>query len=130
MLRFTVLLFLGATLFLGGAHVVSAGEPVTPGGLSGAGAITDTVAGRSGYATGDNAPSLFSTLGSIVNVALGLLGVIFMILIIYSGFKWMTAGGSEEDVKKAQQTMKNAVIGLVVVMAAWVIYYFIDTALG
>ncbi len=124
--RLTALFLLSVTLFLGGVPVVRADDPVvTPGGLSGAGAITDTVAGQSGYTTGENAPSLFSALGSIVNVALGLLGVIFMILIIYSGFKWMTAGGSEEDVKKAQQTMKNAVIGLVVVMAAWIIYAFV-----
>ncbi|MDD4332596.1 MAG: hypothetical protein PHT51_00605 [Patescibacteria group bacterium] len=63
--------------------------------------------------------------GSIINVFLGLLGIIFIALIIYAGFNWMTAGGEEEKVKNAQETIKKAVIGLVIVVSSYAIYRFI-----
>jgi hypothetical protein len=64
-------------------------------------------------------------IGSIISVALGLLGVIFVILMIYAGFLWMTAGGNEETVKKAKKWLANAVIGLIIVLAAYAISTFV-----
>jgi hypothetical protein len=37
----------------------------------------------------------------------------------------MTAGGNEEQLKKAQKNLSNAVIGLVIILASWSISYFI-----
>ncbi|HOZ53204.1 MAG TPA: pilin [bacterium] len=78
-----------------------------------------------GYAEADSG-SLASTLGIIVNVILSLLGIIFVVLMIVGGFQWMTAGGNEEAVKKAQSRIKNAIIGLVVVVSAYAIWNLID----
>jgi hypothetical protein len=64
-------------------------------------------------------------VAGIIKVALGLLGIIFIILIIVSGFRWMMAGGNEEQIKKAQTIIKNAVVGLIIVMAAYAITYFV-----
>jgi hypothetical protein len=64
-------------------------------------------------------------IANIIAIALGLLALLFLTLTITAGFKWMNAGGNEEDVKKAQTSLKNAVIGLVVVLAAYTITYFI-----
>jgi hypothetical protein len=68
---------------------------------------------------------LIVLVGSIVNILLGLLGIFFTILIIIGGVQWMTAGGSEEKIKKAQGLIKNAVIGLCVVVGAYALAYFI-----
>ena len=62
--------------------------------------------------------------GKIIQWALGFLGLIFLVLIIVAGFKWMTSGGNEDEVKKAQALMKNAVIGLIIILAAWSLTYF------
>jgi hypothetical protein len=78
-----------------------------------------------GYAEADSG-SLATTLGIIVNVILSLLGIIFVVLMIVGGFHWMTAGGNEEAVKKAQSRIKNAIIGLVVVVSAYAIWNIID----
>lgn len=59
-------------------------------------------------------------IGSI-NIVLTLVGLIFLIMIIYSGFQWMTSGGNEELIKKARGRLINASIGLGVVLGAWVI---------
>ena len=65
----------------------------------------------------------------VVSAFLGLLGIIFLVLIIYSGFNWMTAGGDEEKVTKAKETLTRAVIGLIIITAAYSITYFVFTYL-
>ncbi|HNW55902.1 MAG TPA: hypothetical protein PKN62_02390 [bacterium] len=65
----------------------------------------------------------------IINIFLGLLGVIFLGLAIYSGFLWMTAGGKIDQVKKATDLLAQAVIGLVIILFAYAITYFIVNAL-
>ncbi len=65
----------------------------------------------------------------VIQVVLSLLGVIFLALTLVSGFKWMTAGGNEEQVKQATKTLKAAIIGLIIVLAAYSITYFIFTKL-
>ena len=70
-----------------------------------------------------------SILATIIGIALSLLALIFLVLTIMAGFKWMNAGGNEDDVKKAQTSLKNAIIGLVIVLAAYAITYFIFNTL-
>ena len=61
----------------------------------------------------------------IVRVALGLLGIIAVVLMIYAGFLWMTAGGNEERIGTAKKIMANGVIGLIIILAAYSITYFV-----
>ncbi|PIT94527.1 hypothetical protein COT98_03370 [Candidatus Falkowbacteria bacterium CG10_big_fil_rev_8_21_14_0_10_39_9] len=66
----------------------------------------------------------------IIRMALGLLGIIFLVLLVMGGYQWMTAGGSEEQVEKAQSRIKNGIIGLVIVLAAYAITAFVFTHLS
>lgn len=66
-----------------------------------------------------------SILGTIVQAFLSLLGIIFIGLMIYGGYNWMTAHGEEEKVNRAKSTIKNAIIGLVIVLASYVFWEFI-----
>lgn len=72
---------------------------------------------------------LLSIIGTIINVFLGLLGVVFLILIIYAGFRWMTAGGSEEQVNSAKKILINATVGLVITLSAYAIATFVINTL-
>ena len=78
---------------------------------------------------GKTDPTGSNSLGGIVATAvkafLGLLGIIFLVLIIYAGFNWMTAQGEEEKVTKAKETLQSAVIGLIIIIAAYSITYFV-----
>lgn len=62
---------------------------------------------------------------SLVNTALGLVGLIAVVFIIYAGFLWMTAHGSSEQIEKAQGTLKNATIGLAIILLARAISWFV-----
>ena len=64
-------------------------------------------------------------IAKVIKIVLGFLGVIFIILILYAGFTWMTAAGNEEKVKKAKDIMVAAVIGVTIVLMAYAITYFV-----
>ena len=88
-----------------------------------------TVAGPGG--AGFNTTATFDTIiGQVITMVLGLLGVIFLILAIYGGYNWMLARGNEEMVETAKKTITNAVIGLIVVLAAYAISWFVINAIG
>jgi len=78
-----------------------------------------------GFATADET-SLAKNLGLIVNTILSLLGVIFIILIVISGFKWMTASGNEKQVEDARKNITNAIIGLVITVSSYAIWRLIE----
>jgi hypothetical protein len=85
------------------------------------------VAGRgAGYETG---ATIEQQVGSLISVALSFLGVIFLLLMIYGGYMWMTAAGNDENVKKAQSLIKAAVIGVIIVTSAYAISYFVISKL-
>ena len=68
-------------------------------------------------------------IAGIIKAFLGLLGVIFIILIIYAGFTWMTAGGEEEKVRKSKEIIKRSIIGLAIIIAAYAITAFVFKSL-
>ncbi len=70
-------------------------------------------------------------IGNIISSLLAFIGIIFLILIIYAGFMWMTAGGNEEKVNMAISTAIRASVGLVIIAAAYLITKFLgQTVIG
>ena len=65
------------------------------------------------------------TAARIINYLLGLVGTLFVVLIVYAGYLWMTAGGEEQQIEKAKSYLKNGIIGLVIVLAAVAITLFV-----
>lgn len=83
-------------------------------------------AGEIGQGAGLGEPkSLTLIIGQIINVALGFLGIVLLVYLLYAGFLWMTAGGSSDQVKTAQGMIKNAIIGLIIIVAAFAISTFV-----
>ena len=64
-------------------------------------------------------------VAQIIKAFLQFLGVIFIVLIIYAGFTWMTSAGNEEKVGKAKKIIIAAVIGLALVLSAYAITVFV-----
>jgi len=90
--------------------------------LSNAWDISDDTAIEAGF---DDDIYFDSIVPVIIKTVLSLLGVIFMILMVYGGSIWMTAGGKEDRVKKAKDLIQAAIIGLVIVVSAYAISIFV-----
>ncbi len=77
------------------------------------------------------APKEVTTIiGNIIGNALSLTSVIFFILMIYGGFRWMLARGNDEDSKKALDTIIAAIIGIIIILASYAITNFVFNSLG
>ena len=83
--------------------------------------IDDDFAASTGLGNAD----LKQSIGNLIRVLLGFLGVIAVCIVLYGGFVWMTAGGSEDKVKKAQQIIVAGAIGLAIILSAWAITTFV-----
>ena len=83
-----------------------------------------TAAGKMGYdsAGGD---TLEQNVGLIINTVLSLMGVIYLLLIIYGGFLWFSASGNAQQTDKAKRLLRDASIGLIIVLGAYAISYFV-----
>ena len=83
------------------------------------------------YGANDGVPTdIRYTIARIINITLGFLGVIFFALVIFAGFQYMTAAGNEEQTKKAIGLLRNAVIGLVIILISWAITRYLVITLG
>ncbi len=69
--------------------------------------------------------SLQTTAGKIIKAVLTLVGTIFLVLMVYAGFKWMLARGRTEEVESAQKIIESSIIGLIVVVLAYAISTFV-----
>ncbi len=72
--------------------------------------------------------SIPEIIGAIIGIVLSFVGIIFLSLTIYAGFLWMTSGGNEIKVLKAKETLRNSIIGLVVILSAYSITKFVLSA--
>lgn len=68
---------------------------------------------------------LTATIGKLISALLSVLGVIFLLLIIWAGFTWMTAQGDPKKVDKAKDILITSVIGLIILLSAYAISTFV-----
>jgi len=65
--------------------------------------------------------TLPQVIGTVIRAALTLVGVIFLILMVYGGYLWMIARGNDELIQKAKDTIRSAIIGIIIVVGAYAI---------
>ncbi len=82
-----------------------------------------------GDATGLGQGDLKETIGSLIRVALGFLGVIAVVIVLLGGFKWMVAGGNDEKVAEAKRLIIAGIIGLAIILSAYAITSFVISSL-
>ena len=67
---------------------------------------------------------------NIIAIVLGFLGVLCVVMMMYGGFLWITAGGEEDKAKKGTTILFQAAVGAVIVFAAYTVTYFVLVQLG
>jgi len=69
--------------------------------------------------------SIEEIAGTVIQLVLGLLGLIALVIVLYAGFMWMTSAGNEEKISQAKKMLVAGVIGLVIILASYAITSFI-----
>lgn len=98
---------------------VQAEETATGKALSG----LEKTASSAGVNSGETDPAL--VIGKAIEILISILGVIFLIIVVYGGITWMTAQGKPEDVTKAKNMIIEGVIGLAICLGAYALSYFV-----
>ena len=104
-------------------------QPALAQGLKSATGMLDKIGGANGEKLGVSA-DLGTSIATVIKTILALVGTIFLILTIYAGIMWMTAQGEDEKVTKALNMIRSAIVGLVIVMSAYAITYFVTSKLA
>lgn len=82
--------------------------------------------GRIGYKTYNvDQDVLLGAIANVISIVLGVLGVIFLVMMIYFGARWMTAGGDTKVVQTAKDGIFSLVIGLIIILSAYAITSFV-----
>ncbi|MFH0854029.1 MAG: hypothetical protein V1891_00850 [bacterium] len=81
--------------------------------------------GKIAYGSEKPPKSATEIVAEIIKYALSFLGIIFLVLILYGGFLWMTAGGNDDKVAQSKTIIINGVIGLIIILSAYAITYFV-----
>lgn len=74
--------------------------------------------------------SLESLAATIIKIVLQIAGVVLLLLVIYGGAVWGTAGGDSAKVTKAKNIILYAAIGIFIIGASYAITLFILDSLG
>lgn len=78
-----------------------------------------------GFAESTGKTMLPTAVALVINVFIGLLGTLFIILIVVSGYNWFSAQGDTKKIDTAKARMINAVIGLIIIVSAYAITVFV-----
>lgn len=117
------------------APVLAPAVPVGAGGPAGGGpALQDNLCGGAEHLqlgeTGeceseDPQENVNNLITSVINIFSAVVGVVAVIMILYGGFKYITAGGDSSKITSAQHTIIYAIVGLVIVALAQIVVRFV-----
>lgn len=96
----------------------------------GEGSPLEDVRGKLGYKSAAQGGDVGTIVGQVINTALTLVGITFLVLMVYAGYLWMTARGEENQITKAKDILKSTIIGLVLVLSAYAITVFVTSGLN
>ncbi len=115
------------SIFVAGVLQMMWAIPIHAQGLKNSGGNLNKIGKAAGVNTEQDVGSM---VGGIISAALSLVGVIFLALMVYAGFLWMTASGEADQITKAKNIIVSSLIGLGVVLSAYAITAFVTGSLS
>ena len=86
----------------------------------------DVAGGLGGYEINND---IYALVQTVINGFLALIGVLLLSYLLFAGYKWMTAHGEEEKVTQAKDSIRHAIIGVIIIVAAYAISVFVMSRL-
>ncbi|MDD5438537.1 MAG: pilin [Patescibacteria group bacterium] len=87
---------------------------------------TASAAGLPGKPSG----GIEDAIGKVIGSVMGLVGTLLFVYMLYGGLKWMMAGGDNKAVTEATAIIRNAIIGIVIIVFAYVLANYVITTLS
>ena len=69
-------------------------------------------------------------IGRLVQLAFAVAGIAFFFMLVLGGIRYITAGGDEKAAASARNTLTQAVIGLIIVVAAFLVTQLLFSLFG
>jgi len=91
---------------------------------------TDTTIGIDAKGAGFNITDVSKLINALLQVTLGIVGLLVFIFLIWGGVEWITAGGDKSKTESARQKITNAIIGLAIVASAFAISKILGAFFG
>lgn len=73
---------------------------------------------------------LGTLIGNFIAAGIIIAALLVFLYLVWGGIEWITSGGDKAGLEQARNRITNALIGLVLVAAAWAIITLITTFLG
>jgi hypothetical protein len=70
--------------------------------------------GAKGCEAPKGSPTVNSVINTVINIMSAFVGILAVLMIIFSGFRYVTAGGDSGKISQAKNTLIYAIVGVVV----------------
>ncbi|KKQ79217.1 MAG: hypothetical protein UT02_C0044G0005 [Parcubacteria group bacterium GW2011_GWC2_38_7] len=130
---FVVLTLFGAQAVLAGTAPAGTTEPTPVAEESEKSLLRtslDTAATEPGLIPTGDVTDIPSLVGKVISIALQFVSLLFLIIMIYAGLRWMTANGDPAKVKEARSHMIHSAIGLAITLMSYQVTVYIIEKVG
>lgn len=74
--------------------------------------------------------SFSGIVGALIVLLIIIAAVVFFFMLLIGGIRWITSGGDKAQTEAARNQVTSALVGLVIVFAAWAILQLIEAFFG
>lgn len=74
--------------------------------------------------------SLASVFSNILQAVVALSGILLFVMLVIGGFNFLFSSGDQKKLEKAKGTVTNAILGLIILVCAYLILFVIKTITG
>lgn len=69
--------------------------------------------------------SLENMIGNTIKVAISFVGVLLLAYVLYAGYIWLTSNGDSKKTEQAIKILRTAIVGMIIILAAYAITDFV-----
>ena len=69
-------------------------------------------------------------IGNIIKLLAPMAAIAFFVMLLWGGFQFLTSGGDPKSVAAARTTLTIAIIGVILVVAVWLVLLLIQNITG
>lgn len=93
-------------------------------------AFNPNVTGNQAADLASSQQQLETILSNVIGTITAIVGLAFLLFLLFGAVQWITAGGDEGKIENAKKQITNAGLGLIATIVAWSIMTVVSQVLG